>query len=135
MKPGDPRGAFTRTMHRLRRLSLVLPILAGSIALIATGGATARTGRLSGDGGGPSVEVVVTLPQPPLSQAILHDRGLAAATMVRHKLNLRAPASVSYLRTLAVAQRQLQARVEQLIPQARVRWHYGVVHLKYRVDE
>jgi subtilisin family serine protease len=114
-------------MKRLRRLALVFPILAGSIALTATGGATARTGRLSGADAGPSVEVVVTLPQPPLSQAILHDRGLAAATMVRHKLDLRAPASVSYLRTLAVAQRQLQARVERLIPQARVRWHYGVV--------
>ena len=44
-----------------------------------------------------------------------------------HRLNLRAPASVSYLRTLASAQRTLQARIEQAIPAAQARWHYGVV--------
>jgi subtilisin family serine protease len=34
---------------------------------------------------------------------------------------------VSYLRTLAVAQRALQARIQQAIPGASARWHYGVV--------
>ncbi len=72
-------------------------------------------------------EVVVTLPQPPLSEAILHDRELAAAATTHHKLNLRSTAAVSYLRTLAAAQRELQSRVAATVPDARVRWHYGVV--------
>jgi len=73
------------------------------------------------------VEVVVTLPQPPLAQAVLGNRTLAAATMKHHKLNLRAPASVGYLRTLESAQRTLQARISTEIPQASIRWHYSVV--------
>jgi subtilisin family serine protease len=73
------------------------------------------------------VEVVVTLPQPPLAAAIEHDRQLAAATTRHRKLNVRAPASVSYLRTLASAQRTLQSRIETRIPAAHVHWHYGVV--------
>jgi subtilisin family serine protease len=47
---------------------------------------------------------------------------------VRHRhLDVRAPASVSYLRTLAVAQRTLASRIVRTIPGASVRWHYGVV--------
>ena len=122
VKPGV---ALTRTMSRLPRVALLVPILLGSIALFAVAGATARTGPAAT--GSDLVEVVVTLPQPPLSEAILHDRGLAAAATVHHRVNVRAPASVSYLRTLAAAQRQLQARLERAIPLARVRWHYGVV--------
>jgi subtilisin family serine protease len=110
-------------MAPLRRLALVLPALLGSLALLLAGGATARPAAAPGG----LVEVVVTLPQPPLAAAILRDRGLAAATTTRHRLNLRAPASVSYLRTLAVAQRALQARIRRAIPGARARWHYGVV--------
>ena len=111
-------------MAPLRRLALVLPALLGSLALLLAGGATARPdARTAGD----LVEVVVTLPQPPLAEAILHDRTLAAAATTRHRLNLRAPASVSYLRTLATAQRALQARIVQAIPGAHARWHYGVV--------
>lgn len=110
-------------MTRLRRFALVLSALLCSVALLATGGATARPAAPAND----LVEVVVTLPQAPLAQAILHDRGLAAATTKRHRLNLRAPASVSYLRGLASAQRAMQARIEQAIPGAVARWHYGVV--------
>jgi hypothetical protein len=74
------------------------------------------------------VEVVVTLPQLPLAEAVKHDRALAArVTTARHRLDVRAPASVSYLRTLASAQRSLQGRITAAIPAARVRWHYGVV--------
>ena len=69
----------------------------------------------------------MTLPQPPLARAILGNRALAAAAMTRHRLNLRAPASVSYMRTLASAQRTLQARISDAIPQSSVRWHYSVV--------
>src|SRR4029077_9576207 len=114
--------AIWRTIPRLGRFALVLTISIVSLLLLAAAGANARTAPP-----GDLVEVVVTLPQPPLPEAILHDRGLAAAATTHHRLNLRAPAIVSYLRTLAAAQRALQARVETAIPQARVRWHYGVV--------
>ena len=69
----------------------------------------------------------MTLPEPPLAAAILHDRQLAARTTTKHRLDVRAPASVSYLRSLAAAQRTLQSRIEARIPAARVHWHYGVV--------
>jgi subtilisin family serine protease len=111
-------------MPVLRRLALVLPAVLGSLALLFAGGATARPGA---NPAGDLVEVVVTLPQPPLAGAILRDRALASATTTRHRLNLRAPASVSYLRTLATAQRTLQARIVRAIPSATSRWHYGVV--------
>ncbi len=107
----------------MRRLGLVLPAVLGSFALLLAAGATAQPAPDSTQ----LVEVVVTLPQPPLAAAILRDRTLAAATTTRHRLNVRAPASVSYLRTLATAQRTLQARIQQTIPEARARWHFGVV--------
>jgi len=110
-------------MASLRRLALVLPAVLGSLTLLLAGGATARPAATPGG----LVEVVVTLPQPPLAAAIRRDRGLVAATTTGHRLNLRAPASVSYLRVLAVAQRALEARIERAIPDAHARWHYGVV--------
>ena len=113
-------------MRRLRRPAPLLLGLTAVLALLgAAGGASARAGA-DGSGSG-LVEVVVTLPQPPLSQAILGTRLLAAHTGTRRRLNVRAPASVSYLRTLASAQRTLQARIETAIPDAQVRWRYGVV--------
>jgi subtilisin family serine protease len=111
-------------MASLRRLALVLPAVLGSLALLYVGGATARPGATPAD---ELVEVVVTLPQAPLAVAIQRDRALSSATTTHHRLNLRAPASVSYLRTLATAQRSLQARIVQAIPTATARWHYGVV--------
>jgi subtilisin family serine protease len=111
-------------MTRLRAFALVLSALLGSLALLAAGGANARPGPPSD----PLVEVVVTLPQPPLAAAILRDRTLAAAaTTTGRRLSLRAPAAVSYLRTLAAAQRRLQARIQQAIPDAQARWRYGIV--------
>src|SRR5581483_9688963 len=71
-------------------------------------------------------EVVVTLPQPPLAAEALHDRSLSSATRHR-RLDLRAPAATSYLRTLASAQRTLQGRIASVIPDASIRWHYRVV--------
>jgi len=111
-------------MGRLRRLALSLLGFTAAVALLAAGGAAARPDAATGGG---LVEVVVTLPQPSLSQAILRDRGLAARATVHRRLNVRAPASVSYLRTLASAQRTLQARIETAIPDATVHWRYGVV--------
>jgi subtilisin family serine protease len=57
----------------------------------------------------------------------MRNRGLAARTTVHRRLDVRATASVAYLRTLASAQRTLQARIQARIPGARVHWHYGVV--------
>jgi subtilisin family serine protease len=95
----------------------------GSLSLLA-----AADARTPAPVAGALVEVVVTLPQPPLAEAIQHDRQLArATTTTNRRLNLRAPASVSYLRTLATAQRALQSRITAAIPGAAVRWRYGVV--------
>jgi subtilisin family serine protease len=110
----------------LHRFALVLPALLGSLVLLTTAGAGASA-RSSTPAAGGLAEVVVTLPQPPLAEAALHDRSLASVTTARHKLDLRAPASVSYLRTLASAQRSLQARISAAIPESSVRWHYSVV--------
>ncbi|HEX6702270.1 MAG TPA: S8 family serine peptidase [Gaiellaceae bacterium] len=103
-----------------RGLVAVLAVLA---ALAAAGPAAARTfsepPRM--------VEVVVTLDAPPLAQASLVDRRLASATRADGRLDLRAPASVSYRRTLAVAQRTLAARIARTTPGSFVRWHYSVV--------
>jgi subtilisin family serine protease len=110
----------------LHRLALVLPALLGSLMLLAAAGA-GTSARSPAPSGSAVVEVVVTLPQPPLAQAIMHNRVLAKATTTRHRLDVRAPASVSYLQSLAVAQRSLQARIKAAIPSSSVRWHYGVV--------
>ncbi|HSX21351.1 MAG TPA: S8 family serine peptidase, partial [Gaiellaceae bacterium] len=110
-------------MSGLRRFALVNVALFGSLALLATAGATARTASTTAD----TVEVVVTLPQAPLAQADLGSRGLTATKVAHNRLNLRSPASVSYLRTLVAAQRQLASRITTAIPQAQVRWHYSVV--------
>jgi subtilisin family serine protease len=110
----------------LRRFALILPALLGSLVLLSSAGAGAATTPVAAAPGA-SVEVVVTLPQPPLAAAIARDRALAARTTTKHRLNLRAPASVSYLRTLATAQRALQSRLASSIPAAHVRWHYSVV--------
>ncbi len=114
-------------MCRLRAFVLPLVALSGSLLLLAAAGADAR--RVASPGpAGDLVEVVLTLPQPPLAQAFLGERGPAAATTgAGRQLNLRAPAAVSYLRVLASAQRSLQARLLQAVPEAQVRWHYGVV--------
>jgi subtilisin family serine protease len=110
----------------LHRFALLLPAFLGSLTLLAAAGsgASAQTPANAATG---LVEVVVTLPQPPLAEAILRDRGLAALATSHRRLNVRAPASVSYLRTLATAQRQLQARIQAAIPSAAVHWRYGVV--------
>jgi len=110
----------------LRRFALFLPAVLGSLVLLAAAGAGTPAGPSSSARAG-LVEVVVTLPQPSLAQAVARDRALAARATVHRRLDVRATASVTYLRTLASAQRTLQARIEARIPAARVHWHYGVV--------
>ena len=68
----------------------------------------------------------MTLPRPSLAVEIRRDRTLAAATRRGHSLSVRTPAAVSYLQTLAAAQRTLAARLAASIPAARVAWHYAV---------
>jgi subtilisin family serine protease len=109
-------------MPPLRRSLLPFALaLAATLALLAGGGSAASlrpSGKLA--------EVVVTLPRPALAVAVGRDRTLAAATRRRHSVDVRAPAAVSYLRTLAASQRTLAARLAVEVPAARVRWHYGV---------
>ena len=71
--------------------------------------------------------MVVTLEQPPLARATTQGRTLAAATRIRGRVNLRTPASRSYLRTLAGAQRSLQSRIAARFPGARFGWRYSIV--------
>jgi subtilisin family serine protease len=101
-------------------LPLALGLAAG-LALLAGGGAAAPLRSA-----GKIVEVVVTLPRPPLAAEVGRNRTLAAATRRGHALAVGAPAAVSYLRTLAAAQRTLAARLSVEIPSARIFWHYGV---------
>jgi subtilisin family serine protease len=104
----------------LRRGLLIL----AAVALAAASTALAAPGRLGGSM--PSmVEVVVTLDGPPLAQA-----GVGNAYGARNsagRVSLTAPASISYLRTLAREQAQVESRIEDAIPGAETRWHYSVV--------
>jgi subtilisin family serine protease len=95
--------------------------LAAALALLAGGGAAAPP-----EPSGKLVEVVVTLPKPPLAVEVGRNRTLAAGTRRRHSLDVHARAAVSYLRTLAAGQRALAARLAVAVPAARVRWHYNV---------
>ncbi len=113
-------------MSSLRRFALLLPAVLGPLTLLVAAGAS-MPARPSSPAGAGLVEVVVTLARPPLAEAIRTDRRLAARATTNRRLDVRAPASVSYLRSLASAQRTLQARIQARIPSARVRWHYGVV--------
>ncbi|HEY3543074.1 MAG TPA: S8 family serine peptidase [Gaiellaceae bacterium] len=110
-------------MSALRRVALLLVISLASLVLLTAAGASSRAATPSPGG---LVEVVVTLPQPSLAEAITRDRALAGAATTRRRLNLRAPAAVRYTRTLAAAQRALAARIATRIPQARIRWRYDV---------
>jgi subtilisin family serine protease len=108
-------------LSALRRVLLLLAVSLGSLVLLATAGASPRTAAAPD-----LVEVVVTLPQPALAEAIAQDRALASAATTRHRLNLRSLAARDYVRALAAAQRTLAARIETSIPGAGVRWRYQV---------
>jgi subtilisin family serine protease len=109
-------------MPPLRRSLILFALaLAATLALLAGGGSAAPL-RPSGK----RVEVVVTLPRPALAVAVGRDRTLAGAAQRRHSVDVRTPAAVSYLRTLAAGQRTLAARLAVAVPAARVRWHFGV---------
>jgi subtilisin family serine protease len=109
-------------VSRLPGLRLVATVVLCAALLVLPGAAGAHAGARTA-----TTEVVVTLPQPSLAQELLKDRTLYAAATRRHRLDLRSPAAVSYLRTLASAQRTLQSRIARAIPGASVRWRYSVV--------
>ena len=75
-----------------------------------------------------NAEVVVTLKSPPLAEMFARHGTLAFSSFARpNRLLLSAPASRNYLQQLDSAQRALQARIQTRIPEARVRWRFGVV--------
>ncbi len=119
--PSTGTGPIARTMPPLRRSLLPLAVVpAVALALLASGGAAAPerpAGRL--------VEVVVTLPRPPLAVAINRTRTLAAGGRRQPAPAGRSPAAVAYLRTLAVAQRTFSARLAVAIPSASIHWRYS----------
>ncbi len=106
--------------HLMRRLIL----LVAALALVLGTTAAAQTPAPARDG---TVELVVRLHAPSLAMATRENRSLAAATTRHHHLDVRAPASVSYMRMLATAQRSLASRIVGTIPGASVSWHYSVV--------
>ena len=108
----------------MSRLSRGLTLLVAAAALVLGTTAAARTPVPAAGG---TVELVVRLGAPSLVRATQSSRALAAAVTRHHRLDVRAPASASYLRTLAAAQRSLEARIVRTIPDAKVRWRYGVV--------
>ena len=118
------RSRPERTYHAalLRRSLLPLALALTAVFTLLAGGSAAASPRPSGK----LVEVVVTLPRPSLAVAIAHSRTLAASARRSRSVSVRAPAAISYLRTLAAAQRTLAARLAVTIPAARVNWHYGV---------
>ena len=101
-----------------------LPLLVAAAVLVLGTSAAARTPSPAAGG---TIELVVRLGAPSLAEATRSNRTLAAATVRHRHLDVRAPASVSYLRTLAAAQRTLASRIVRTIPGSSVRWHYGVV--------
>jgi subtilisin family serine protease len=106
-------------MRALRRVALLFALLF-AVLLTALPGASAYSRDRE-----ELVSVVVTLEQPPLAGAYAQDRMLASTRTRR--VNMRTPASRSYLRTLASAQRSLQSRIATSVPGARFGWSYGVV--------
>ena len=109
-------------MRNLRRVALLF----AAVCLLALPGASALA-RSSSQASLDLVHVVVTLEQPPLARASTEGRTLAASTRARGRVSLRTPASRSYLRTLAAAQRSLQSRIAVSFPGARFGWRYSVV--------
>ena len=114
-RPHVPCGPLRRSL-----LPFTLALI-GVFALLA-GGSVAAPPPSSGK----LVEVVVTLPRPSLALEVARNRTLAAAARRSHSVSVRAPAAVSYLRTLASAQRTFATRLGAAIPEARIGWHYGV---------
>jgi subtilisin family serine protease len=99
-------------------LRKALALTAALAAVLFAGVATAAPAQ--------RVEVVVTLDAPPLATAIQRSRVLSARSKAQ-RLNLLAPTSIAYLRSLTLAQEALSTRITTSVPAARVTWRYEVV--------
>ena len=104
------------------RSLIPLALALTAVCALLAGGSAAAPPRSSSK----LVEVVVTLPRPSLAVEVARNRTLAKAAWRSHSVAVRAPAAVSYLRTLAAAQRTLATRLAVSIPAARIGWHYSV---------
>ena len=118
--PERPRAHVPCGLLRHSALPLALA-LAAALTLLAGGGAAAGLQPQR-----KLVEVVVTLPRPSLAAEIARSRTPAGTERARRSVAVRAPAAVSYLRTLAAAQRSFARRLAVSVPEAGIRWHYGV---------
>ncbi len=101
----------------MRRVALLLPFLL--LALAAS--ASAERHSASSES---LVEVIVALDAEPL--AVARPGRTLAATGGR-RLSLSTTTSRAYLRSLATTQNALEARIEDALPQAEIRWRYRVV--------
>ena len=101
----------------MRRVAILLPLLL--LALTASAGAARQEASSE-----PLVEVVVALEAEPLGVA---RPGRTLAATGGRRLSLSTATSRSYLRTLASTQDALQARIEDALPQAEIRWRYRIV--------
>ncbi len=109
-------------MRALRRSVLPVSLVLAAAFALLPGSGSAAPARADGK----LVEVVVTLPRAPLALEIARDRHLAAAARRTHSVDVRTAAAVSYLRSIAAAQQSFVRRLALAVPDARVRWHYGV---------
>jgi subtilisin family serine protease len=100
------------------RKVLALTAAVAAVFFVGSGVATAAPAQ--------PVEVVVTLDAPPLATAIQQSRVLSARYKAS-RLDLRTPTSMSYLRSLTVAQRAVAASIAATVPGARITWRYQVV--------
>ena len=120
---GQLSRVASRAYHAsLQRKSLLTLALLAAILTLATATGSAAPSQPRG----PLVEVVVTLPQAPLAVEAVRNTRLRMTIGRWHSVNVRAPAAVAYLRTLAAAQAQFTARLASEVPDARVNWHYDV---------
>jgi subtilisin family serine protease len=109
-------------MRALRRSAPLLSLVLAALFALLAGGSSAAPAQ----SGQKLVEVVVTLPRAPLTLAVERDRSLAAAVRRGHSVDVRAPAAVSYLRSLAATQQAFATRLSADVPEARIDWHYDV---------
>ena len=107
-----------RTIPCLRRGAL--------IALVGTAVLGAGTPARAAASAPARTEVVVTLAQPSLADAVQASRVLTVRARAQ-RLDLSASSSVWYRRQLETAQEAVARRIEHAIPSARVRWRYQIV--------
>jgi subtilisin family serine protease len=105
------------------RTPFSLALAAASAALLAVAAAPAVAPRQAAQ----MVEVVVTLPEPSLAEALAGDRALAARGRPPSRPDLASARNAAYLRKLTAIQRVLATRIAKAVPKAHVRWRYGVV--------